>query len=165
MDLRHQHVPRWLYWTLTSAWSWAAAQLKEINMALGGVTGLIKSTDSHMALSSSTDQGHQHSPNNCMGHSLQHGPWPATWLLAVAPISVIQMGLDSNVGSRYEHDPSYIRNIDHWSWSMALSDLPLPQTSPVQMMVNCDSYPCMFFFLNPWEWGHRLYFLCISNFK
>lgn len=84
MDLGHQRGPGWLYWTLTSAWSWVAAQLKGINMALGGVTGLIKSTDSHMALSSST--GHQYGPNNSMGHSFQDGPWSAAWLLAVALI-------------------------------------------------------------------------------
>lgn len=86
---------------------WLAAQLKGINVALGGVTGLIKSTDLHMALSSSTDQGHQHGPNNCMGHSLQPGPWPATWLLEVVPISDIQMAADMNM------TPSYIRTIDH----------------------------------------------------
>lgn len=84
MDLGHQCGPRWLYWTLMSAWSWAASGLKGINMVLGSVTGLIKSTDPHMAFSGST--GHQYSPNNCMGHSFQHGSWPAPWLLAVALI-------------------------------------------------------------------------------
>lgn len=63
--------------TLTAAWSWAATRLKGINMAFGGITSLIKSTDPHMALSDCTDQRHQ------------HGPWPAAWLLAMALISEI----------------------------------------------------------------------------